>query len=384
VTTATRRRGPLVAAAVALLLILALLAIFWPRGEKTKVTAYFPSTVALFDNSDVRILGIRVGKVTDIVPQGKTVRVDMEVDGEHKLPASLNAAIVSPNIVADRFVQLTPPYRGGAQFRSGGVIPVDRTATPVELDRVYSSLNDLNVALGPQGANKDGALSDLLEVGANNLDGQGENLNATVEGLADTFGTLSDGREDLFGTIKNLQTFSTALAQNDSQVRSFNRNLAGVADQLAGEREELSAALKNLAVALAEVNTFVRDNKALLAENVADLAEVSGVLARQKKALEEVMEKGPLGLSNLVHAYDHTIQGLSLRDNQSQGLHDPALYVCTVLKKAKLPEAGPTCKLIEDTLGLPLLDGLLPSPGRAALQPATRDLTLGGILEAKR
>ena len=53
-------------------------------------------------------------------------------------------------------------YDGGAPLADDARIGLERTAVPVELDRIFSSLNDLNVALGPEGANKNGALSRLL------------------------------------------------------------------------------------------------------------------------------------------------------------------------------------------------------------------------------
>ena len=71
-------------------------------------------------------------------------------------------------------------------------IGLDRTAVPVELDRISSSLDDLLVALGPNGANKDGAFADVLDTGAKNLDGQGQKLH-------DTNRDLSQGARDPVG-----------------------------------------------------------------------------------------------------------------------------------------------------------------------------------------
>ena len=76
---------------------------------------------------------------------------------------------------------------------------------PVELDRIFSSLNNLDVALGPKGANRDGALSRLLQVGADNLDGEGATINQTVTDFSTALKTLANGKEDLFGTVRNLQ-----------------------------------------------------------------------------------------------------------------------------------------------------------------------------------
>lgn len=369
---------PLIAGALAFLLLLLAIIWFWPGAGTVQATAHFPRAVGLFVGSDVRILGVKVGEVREIVPEGTSVRVEFEYDEKYKVPRDAKAAVVAPSVVSDRYVQLTPVYEGGPTLADGADIPLEQTATPVELDRIFSSLNDLNVALGPEGANKDGALSRLLKVGADNLDGQGAKMNATFKDFSQAVGTLSDGKDDLFGTVRNLQVFTTTLAQNDQQVRSFNQSLASVADQLAGEREELSAALRNLAVALGEVAGFVRDNRKNLSANIQGLAEVTDVLVTQRDALAEVLEAGPVALSNLQLAYNPRSGTLDTRNNaQSPEFGELLCGVLTAIGKAD------ECADLE--AGLAALEKgekpALPGGDSASRAP---DLTLGGILGESR
>ena len=368
----------LVAGALALLLLLLLIVWFWPGAGKVQATAHFPRAVGLFVDSDVRILGVKVGKVTEIVPEGTSVRVEFEYDDTYDVPRDAKAAVVAPSVVSDRYVQLTPVYEGGPKLADGADIPLEQTATPVELDRIFASLNDLNVALGPDGANKEGALTRLLQVGADNLDGQGANMNATFEDFSHAVETLHDGKDDLFGTVRNLQVFTTALAQNDQQVRSFNQNLASVADQLAGEREELSAALRNLAVALGEVSSFVRDNRDNLTANIQGLAEVTDVLVTQRDALAETLEAGPTALSNLQLAYNPKSGTLDTRNNAQQP--DFGAVLCGVLREL---DKDADCAAL--TAGLAQLEkGEPPKPPGGDSASRSPDLTLGGILGRAR
>ena len=366
---------PLIAGALALLLLLGLAVWLWPGAGNVQATAHFPRAVGLFVGSDVRILGVKVGEVTEIVPEGTSVRVEFEYEDAYKVPRDAKAAVVAPSVVSDRYVQLTPVYEGGPVMADGADIAMEQTATPVELDRIFGSLNDLNVALGPDGANKDGALTRLLQVGADNLDGQGANINATFEDFSEAVDTLSNGKEDFFGTVRNLQVFTTALAQNDQQVRSFNQNLASVADQLAGEREELSAALRNLAVALGEVASFVRDNRSNLTANVQGLAEVTDVLVTQRDALAEVLEAGPTALSNLQLAYNPRSGTLDTRNNTQNP--DFAVLLCNVLKGLGRDED--CTKILES-----LQDGELPELPLGGSASRAPDMTLGGILGGAR
>jgi phospholipid/cholesterol/gamma-HCH transport system substrate-binding protein len=232
-------------------------------------------------------------------------------------------------------------------------VPVERTATPVERDQVYGALDELSAALGPNGANKDGALSDLVDVGAANLDGNGAALNRTLTGFSQAVETLADHRDDLFASVDNLQAFTTALATIDAQVGEFNTNMAAVADQLAQEREDLAAAISLLNKALGDIAGFVQDNTTLLTTNVNRLADVTLALVQQREALAEVLEVAPAALGNLSHAYNPDYGTLDTRDN-SVGSTAPEVIVCQILAATgrvtldDLPLPGkPTTKIPE-------------------------------------
>ncbi|MGW5257131.1 MCE family protein [Streptomyces sp. NPDC004012] len=348
----------------------------WPRSGTVRVTAYFPRTVGIYPGSDVRVLGVRIGEVEKITPEGDRVRVQLEYDKGRKVPADARAAIINSSVVSDRYVQLLPVYRKGPVMRDGAVIPESRTAVPVELDRIFDSLHTTAEALGPKGANKDGSLSRLLGVSAENLKGQGANLNQTVEDLSQAVTTLSDGRGDLFGTVRNLQVFTAALAADDQSVRSFNTSLATVAQQLAGERTDLAAALQHLGVALGDVSGFVKDNKTSLTSDVKGLSKVTEVLVTQRAALEELLTVAPTGLSNLADAYNPASGTLDTRDNP-QSPQDPASLLCSLLRTT-----GDTGGKNPDCSQLRKLFDSLPKPQAASTGTGTVDRTLGGILGA--
>ncbi|MCW7944648.1 mammalian cell entry protein [Streptomyces hygroscopicus] len=360
----------------ALAVTAALAVVLWPHSRPVRVTAYFPRTVGIYPGSDVRVLGVRIGEVKKITPEGGRVRVDLEYDEGRRVPADAQAAIINSSVVSDRYVQLLPVYRGGPVLRGGDVIPERRTAVPVELDRVFDSLHTTAEALGPKGANKNGSLSRLLGVSADNLRGQGANLNRTVEDLSQAVTTLSGSRGDLFGTVRNLQVFTAALAADDTSVRSFNDSLAEVAQQLAGERGDLAAALKYLATALGDVSDFVKHNKKALTSDVQGLSKVTEVLVTQRAALEELLTVAPTGLSNLQNAYNPAAGTLDTRNNP-QNPQDPASLLCSLLRTTG--DAGgknPDCSQLQR-----LFDSLPQLPA-APTGSGTVDRTLGGILGA--
>jgi virulence factor Mce-like protein len=322
------QRGVAVAAAVVLLAALGW-TVLRPAGQY-RVAAYFTGTVGLYPGSDVMILGIDVGEIADVVALGDRVRVDMLIDDEYDIPADADAVVLAPSLVSDRYVQFAPVYSGGPTMEDGDEVPLERTGTPVELDQVYGALDELSAALGPTGANKDGALSDLVDVGAANLDGNGAALNRTLAGFSQAVETLATHRDDLFSSLDNLQIFTSALATIDAQVGRFNSNMAAVADLLEAEREDLAEAFTLLNQALADVTGFIRDNTALLSSNVDKLADVTLALVQQRSALAEVLDVAPAALGNLSHAYNPDYGTLDTRDN-GVGAANAEVVVCGVL-----------------------------------------------------
>jgi virulence factor Mce-like protein len=378
VTTASRfgrdlARG--VAIAVVLALVVALF-LWWVlvEGNQRRYSAVFTGVVGLYEDNDVRVLGVKVGHVDQVTPHGDTVRVDMLVDRTVKLPVTAKAVIVAPSLVSDRYVQFTPVYTGGQEMVEGTVLGKDRTATPLEVDDLYASLNRVSVTLGPNGVNKDGALADLLNTLAKNADGNGQALNQTVTQLSQMAKTLSGSDDDLFATVDNLQKFTTALAASDDAVNQFSTQAADVTKFLAQEKDDLAAAVQQLGIALGAVQQFIADNRAHLKSNVDKLASVTQVLVDQRAALSEVLDVAPVALSNIINAYNGSSGTLDARADINELAQPPIVLVCNLIRQGT-PDNLPQV-LADACDGLkPVVEGLLPVPTPAEILAALQNGT---------
>lgn len=368
---AKRQSGRRLSSVLALACVLALLAAagVWAvenSGAGTQITAYFGKSIGVYPGSTVRVLGIGVGKVNAVQPQGGAVRVDMTVDRGIQIPADAKAVVVASSLVSDRYIQLTPAYRAGAVMASGAVIPHDRTATPVEIDGLYNSASKLASALGPNGANKNGALSDLLNTTAANLQGNGQNLHDTVQQLNEAAATLSGSKGDLFATVDGLQKFTTTLAASDNQVRSFEGKLADVTGFLADDRKNVGAALSSLAVALPQVQGFVADNSGHIKSNVDNLTGITKALVDQRAALAEILDVAPAGMTSYINSYDASSNAIDVRGDLNELTFAPVMTACRLAGQGtptKVPDAlGKICKQLA-----PVLDGALKLPSPAQL-----------------
>ncbi|WP_410671096.1 MCE family protein [Amycolatopsis sp. cmx-4-68] len=300
------------AVVLALLVVAALWWLFSGSGLD-RATVLFSRAVGVYSGSDVRLLGVRIGQVESVTPRGEQVEVTLTYDGSAPIAADTGVVVIAPSVVADRYVQFSKPARGGPRLVNNATIGVDRSATPVELDELYASLDSLTKALGPDGANKHGALSDLLTTGARNLQGNGTAFNDSVKQLSELARTLAGNSGDLFTTVRELQRFTSMLADNDAQVTKVNQQLSAVTGTLAANRDELASALRSLGTALGDIQGFIKDNRALIKSNVDKLAVTTQTLVDQRASLAEYLETAPLAAENLIRTVDPATGALQTR-----------------------------------------------------------------------
>jgi len=354
------RLAGIVAVAIVLALVLATVWALRPDPAQRHLTVDFPRTVSLYEGSDVRILGVPVGTVDSVTPRGEMVRVELSYDAKYDVPADAKAVIISPAIVGDRYVQLAPAYDGGPVLPDGAHLDTAQTEVPLELDQIYQSIDDLLVALGPKGANANGALSRLINASAANLDGNGKMINQTLHDLSLLSGTLSNNKDELFGAVSQVEEFVRALKVNDGAVRAFNSSLAGVSATLAGERHDLAQAMSVLGIALRDVRGFVQNNKELIGKNVRDLVRITQVLVDQSDSLSETLAIAPLALTNLGLAGDPETGTLRDRDDLMRNITEltgnPRIALCSLISQD--PDGGQLCK----QLG-PVFKALKQGPG---------------------
>ncbi|MGW2218430.1 MlaD family protein [Nonomuraea sp. NPDC001684] len=358
-----------------------------------RAVAYFDAAVGLYPGSDVRVLGVRVGRVAAVSPAGAQVQVELALDAGRKVPAAAQAVIVARSLIADRFVQLTPPYRGGPVLQDGGTL--GRTRSPVEIDEALRGYDQLTAALAPPvspepdspqtgsprpgsarsdsprsdsprsdtpqpdsprpdsprpgfprpnsprpgspwpgadgvAAEERGALARLLRVAAGTFGGQGETVGATVRGLSDAASVLAGDGDDLAQTVRDLATITGAMARDDARIRAFMKDLAGVSAQLDGEREELRAVLGQLSSTLTQVADFVEDNRGEIAANTRDLAHLTTLLVRQRASIGTFLDTAPLALNNANNAYDPVSATFRARFNLNGQTDDVAMWLCSL------------------------------------------------------
>lgn len=281
-----------------------------------EVTAYFTKAIGLFANSDVNVLGIPIGTIKSVNPEGTRVRVVMEISSEHRVPADAVAQIVPISLISDRYIQLSPPYESGPYLQDGAVIGIERTQIPAELDDVFAQLKKLLDAIEPGSENEPGALGALVVQLNKTLQGTEDDFRGALTNASQLTRTLADANEDVSGLLLNLDDLFQILASRASSLGMLNKNFAIVMTTLAESRADLEGTLTNLAGTTEELARLFRTHQGRLSEDIEIAARITGTILKNRASVDQALTWLPvvaLGLKNAHHGGE--VDATDVRDN---------------------------------------------------------------------
>ena len=312
-TPARRRRSERSPLTVGLIALAIVLVAVWlgftkdiPFTHGFRVDAVFESANSLRINSPVRIAGVQVGKVKSVKPKEGTDQalVTMEIT-DAGLPIHEDAtAKIRPRIFLEGnfFIDLKPGSPSSAKLESGDTIKVTRTATPVQLDEVLTSLQsdtrqDLRDVLDglAQGLNSEPSAADDRdadpsargETGAQSFNDAYKYSPAALRGGAQVNEALLGAQPDrdisrlLLGTART----TGALIRNEGQLKdlitNFNTTMGALAAESTNLRSSirlLAPTLRNANAALASLNRAFPPTRAFAREILPGVRETSATI----------------------------------------------------------------------------------------------------------
>ncbi len=231
------------------------------RGERIVVQARFPSVAGIDRKADVRIAGVRVGKVSDIRLVGGEAVLTLSLDPDVQLHQGASVRVSSLGLLGDKFVQVlpgdpsSPPLPPGTELHGTAPPTFDevlKAATDIGADVKQVTLALRESIGGQQGAEKlDEIIGNIQELTASLKvlirDNQG-NIDATTANfrdfsaemkdqlpliaeklnrLADSLqGVVSDNRGDLHASLANIRDISERLKTSADNINAISTKIA--------------------------------------------------------------------------------------------------------------------------------------------------------------
>ncbi len=378
------RVAKLITSTLTALCLLGLATVVYVQTQKEDdnydVTAYFEKGIGLFENSDVTILGVPVGKITHVEPVGHRVRVDMVIDSKYPIPADSQAEIIPISVISDRYVEFQH-YEGGPRLQDGAILGVDRTVIPAELDDVFLQLKKLLDALAPKEEGELGSLGELIVALDRALEGREQDLRGTLVQGARLTHTLARAGDDISGLLINLDALFQKLGPRAGSIATLNHNFALVMKYLAGNREDLTATLQKLGVMTGELADLVDDNGGRVASLLTKASKITPLLLKNEGSIRQSLAWLSIvggGLRRAYHAGE--IKAVDVRSNANSA------RLCEDFDDLPIDPDDfppPLDQLIEDILKqleeqiCPAADGSGPAPAAPPVDPTAPTAPLG-------
>lgn len=313
-------------------------------ADRTSVVAYFANSNGIYVGDEVLILGVPVGTIDSIEPQGTQVKIGFSYDDTYPVPADAKAVILSPSLVTARAIQLTPVYAGGPRLANRSVIPKERTAVPVEWDDFREQLERLAATLQPTEPDGVSTLGSAIDTAADNLRGEGANIRETVVQLSQAYSALGDHSRDIFSTVENLSILVSALQNSTDLMRQLNQNLASVTALLTDEPAETARAVRDVNAVVDDVQSFVADNRDTVGTASDKLASVTQVLYDSLDDIKQTLHLAPNVVQNLVNIYQPA-QASNTGAMVVNNFADPITFLCGAIQAASRLNAEQSAKL---------------------------------------
>ncbi|WP_227997749.1 MCE family protein [Nocardia australiensis] len=267
-------------------------------GNGMHITADFENIAGMYEGNPITVLGLEVGKVDKIIPKGTLVEVHMTINSDVRIPKDAIAAIISPSIVTDRHIELTPVYTQGEIMADGTHLPKGRTRTPVELDTMIKTIDQFAAALKPEpGQEGLGPLSGQVLYPM--LNGQGEKMRDTLNALSGALKVGVDNKDAVSNIIVKLNDLTTMLSDNDQSVRDFSNKMTQMSGLLADQAPGLEATVQQLNDFLNNTSSAFAQYQDQLSSSLTGLTTVTDQLRANARGVTEIADVAPLLMQNL-------------------------------------------------------------------------------------
>ena len=279
-----RERNPVVVGAISLV-VLAVTLVAALRADDLPIIgggdtyhAMFTEAGGLKVNDEVRIAGVRVGKVDEVELAGDEVRVSFKVDDAAAFGGDTRAAIKVKTILGSMFLALEPA--GGGRLEEGATIPAARTSSPFDVVEAFEGLASTSAQIDTD------QLAESLTTLADLTRNTPEEFRGALDGLSRLSSNVAAKDEQLNTLLVNLERVSTVLDERDQDIVKLMEDSDVLFRALVARREAVHDLLVSSTTLSQELTRLIDQSREDLKPALAHLENVVAVLNKNEDNLD--------------------------------------------------------------------------------------------------
>lgn len=314
-----KRRDPVKAGAagLALITLVSLTAFYFEDipvvGGGTTYSAKFTEAAGLKPDNEVRIAGVKAGKVTDMELEGREVRVDFRID-DAWLGDKTTASIEIKTLLGQKYLALDP--RGERELDDSEPIPVERTRSPYDVTEAFQDLGRTS------GEVDTAALAQSFQVMADTFRGSPQHVGDALRGLSAFSKTISSRDEQLKQLMGNTRQVSQTLGDRNEEFGKLIADGNLLLEEIRFRKDAISTLLTSTQQLSVQLRGLVADNEAQLRPALATLERVTAVLHENQENLSRGLEN----MAPFVRLFTNTLGNGRWFDSYVCGQVPPMLH----------------------------------------------------------
>jgi len=287
VSTPFRERNPVPIGAaglavIAVLLVLAFNVQSLPLiGGGDSYRAAFSEAGGLLKGDDVRIAGVKVGKVQKVDLAGDHVVVDFKVTEPAAFGPETAASVRMKTLLGQKYLALEPAGRG--QMKEGAQIPLERTVSSYDIVNAFTDLATTSERIDTD------QLATSLTTLATEFKDSPPQVKAALDGLSRLSTTIASRDAELKRLLASANSVSGTVAQRNKAVESIIRNADLLMVELNERREAIHTLFTNTSAMAQQLTALVRENRAELKPALDQLTKVLAVLEKHEQDLSDTI-----------------------------------------------------------------------------------------------
>lgn len=283
-STPFRERNPVIVGAISLAVIfIMILAAFRAEdlpliGGGDTYYAAFKESGGLKPNDEVRVAGVRVGKVRTVDLDGDHVRVEFNVERGVDFGSTTAAGIRVKTLLGAMYLALEPA--GSGQLEEGAEIPVSRTTSPYDVVEAFSGLASTSERINTD------QLSESLETLGALMENTPEEFQGALRGMSDLSQNIAARDAELNELLGNMQKVSKVLADRNGDLITLMDDGDKLFRALVARREAVHTLLTSTSQLSQELTALVRQTRDDLKPALDHLEGVVDMLRKNQENLD--------------------------------------------------------------------------------------------------
>ena len=255
------------------------------------VTLELPAAGGLYRFSNVTYRGVQIGKVKSVSLTENGAEAVMSLDTSPKIPADLEAHVLSVSAIGEQYVDLRPRTDSGPYLEDGSRIAASNTTIPQQVGPMLDQVSTLVKSIPGD------RISDLLDETFKAFNGAGPDFGSLIDSGAKLTEQLNSVSDESLGLINDSGPLLDSQAETADAIRTWARSLEGITGQLVQNDPQIRALLENGPGFAQEVSGLLNDIKPTLPVLLANLTTVGQILVTYNPSLEQLLVTFPNTLS---------------------------------------------------------------------------------------